>query len=593
LRWEMSVHRSLPSPSPPLIRTQGSPDVFASITSFTGGQDVLIGIGALLGASMFVITVVVGVVTILSPCKVDASVFLRDTLFHLTSVTLFVYCALVKQITLYSASLFFILYAIYVSVVIVSWWRGKDAIDPEHLSSLGAAGVQAAYWHASTKQKQASITAPRSSDSRGSPDKTSEFNYTFLILGEPKFSSRDGVAEYAEEDEDEESGDGEVTINLSGGLITPHFDHDLLEDYFNPSQGRATIESEAPLPSSTPSKLMAFDGVEASPERTPNRSSFPSFFSSPSPSQPRDELSSPLISNGSRSQSKRRTKSSMVLSQWYWHQVQLRRRMHSHILNAEWWEYPIYYKLFAIFEFPLVLLRDLTIPTVDPELWSKPYAVLQPLFSPLLIIFSMGNWHSSVGPLSTPLLGVLIGVPVAGFVFLTTHHSKPPSGGLYSVVWVLMAFTMCVVWIYIFAGELVSLLQTIGIISGIPPAVLGLTILAWGNSVGDLFANMAVAKQGLGEMAIAGCYGGPVFNLCLGYGISFTYVSLSSFPDSFDLSLDASSVISLVFLYIALLSSVAFTVWNKFEMTSALGYFLLGLYCLYSLAQLCQVLFLS
>jgi Ca2+/Na+ antiporter len=589
------------SPLLPAHPAQGAPDVFASITSFTGGQDVLIGIGALLGASMFVITVVVGVVTILSPCKVDTTVFLRDTLFHLTSITLFVYCALVKHVTLYSASLFFLLYAVYVSIVIVSWWRGKDTLDPEHLTSLGAAGVQAAYWHASTKQREAASTTappPRSpgSSQEGADRAPSEFNYTFLILGEPKFSSRGGVPEYAEEDEDEdeESGDGEVTINLSGGLITPHFDHELLEDYFNPSSGRM-VAQEPPASSAPPSKRMAFDGVETPSQRPPTRSSLPSFFSSSAAAPPHDELSAPLIGSSSSRppQARRKAKSSMVLSQWYWHQVQLRRRMHSHFLNAEWWAYPIHFKLFAIFEFPVVLLRDITIPTLDPELWSKPYAVIQPLFSPLLIIFSMGNWHSSVGPLSTPFLGFLIGVPIAAFVFLTTHHSKPPSGALYSVVWVLMAFTMCVVWIYIFAGELVSLLQTIGIVSGIPPAVLGLTILAWGNSVGDLFANMAVAKQGLGEMAIAGCYGGPVFNLCLGYGISFTYVSLSSYPHPFALSLDASSVISLVFLYLALSLTIIVTALNKFEMTASLGYLLLALYCLYSLAQLCQLLFLS
>jgi Ca2+/Na+ antiporter len=551
----------------------------------------LIGIGALLGASMFVVTVVVGIVTILSPCKVDSFVFLRDSLFHLSSITLFAYCALTKHITLYTAALFFILYSVYVTIVIVSWWRSKDLGD-ETPSALGAAGVQAAYWHASSRQKSQSA-APLVSSPNHTPE-NKDFNYTFLILGEPKLSASNGVPDYEEED-DEESGEGEVTINLSGGLITPHFDHELLEDYFNPSTERTESQDlpvDSPEGKSSKPTFTPFDGVEApSQKHPPAQSSFPSYFASPPSKSQRQssELSAPLIS---RPQSKKRS-SNMVLTQLYWQQVQLRRRMHSHLLNAEWWEYPFHQKIFAIFEFPLILLRDVTIPTVDPELWSKPYAVIQPLFSPLLIIFSMGNWNSMVGAISTPLLGFLIGVPIAFYVFLTTHNSKPPSGGFYSVVWVLMAFTMCVVWIYIFAGELVSLLQTIGVISGIPPAVLGLTILAWGNSVGDLFANMAVAKQGLGEMAIAGCYGGPVFNICLGYGVSFTYVTLSSFPDSFLLSIDTSSVISLVFLYVALLSSIAFTVWNNFEMTSVLGYYLLLLYCLYSVAQLCQLLLFS
>lgn len=556
--------------------------MFASITSFTGGQDALIGIGALLGASMFVVTVVVGIVTIYSPCKVDSFVFLRDTIFHITSISLFTYCAFTKHLTLYFAGCFFLLYTIYVTIVIYSWWTRKDSDDAEP-SSLGAAGVQAAYWHASSRQKQQTASPSRSFSPGNSDGK--DFNYTFLILGEPKFTDRDGVPNY--EEEDDESGEGEVTINLSGGLITPHFDHELLEDYFNPSM-TTTHASEPPEEKTTKSSMVPFD-VEQPPQKSGSKSSFLSISSSPNGKTQSSDLNAPLISNQSNSGFKKK-KSNMFLSQWYWQQVQLRRRMHNHILNAEWWEYPLYQKLFAIFEYPLILLRDVTIPTVDEELWFKPYAVIQPLFSPLVIIFSMGNWHSSVGFLSTPLFGFLIGLPIAFYVFLTTHYSKPPASGIYSIIWVLLAFIMCVVWIYIFAGELVSLLQTIGLISGIPPAVLGLTILAWGNSVGDLFANMAVAKQGLGEMAIAGCYGGPVFNLCLGYGISFTYATLSTFPQSFLLQIDTSAIISLVFLYIALLSTISFTIWNKFEMTSVLGYYLLGLYCLYSVAQLCHVL---
>ena len=35
-----------------------------------------------------------------------------------------------------------------------------------------------------------------------------------------------------------------------------------------------------------------------------------------------------------------------------------------------------------------------------------------------------------------------------------------------------------------------------GIIMNIPQAVLGLTVLAWGNSLGDMVANVSVARSG-------------------------------------------------------------------------------------------------
>lgn len=68
--------------------------------------------------------------------------------------------------------------------------------------------------------------------------------------------------------------------------------------------------------------------------------------------------------------------------------------------------------------------------------------------------------------------------------------------------------------------------QNIGTVTGIPSSVLGLTLLAWGNSSGDLVTNLAVAKAGFPGMAIAGSYGGPLFNVLLGIGLPMIYSSV-------------------------------------------------------------------
>ena len=59
-----------------------------------------------------------------------------------------------------------------------------------------------------------------------------------------------------------------------------------------------------------------------------------------------------------------------------------------------------------------------------------------------------------------------------------------------------------------------------GILTGMPSVIFGLTVLTWGNSICDLTANSAVARSGFAEMAITGCYSGPLFNTLLGIGIS-------------------------------------------------------------------------
>ena len=58
----------------------------------------------------------------------------------------------------------------------------------------------------------------------------------------------------------------------------------------------------------------------------------------------------------------------------------------------------------------------------------------------------------------------------------------------------------------------------------VPPAVLGLTLLAWGNCLGDLNADVAMTKKGFGEMAITGCMAGPVFNILMGVGVAMSAV---------------------------------------------------------------------
>lgn len=54
--------------------------------------------------------------------------------------------------------------------------------------------------------------------------------------------------------------------------------------------------------------------------------------------------------------------------------------------------------------------------------------------------------------------------------------------------------------------------QAVGIVLGLSDAFLGMTVLAWGNSVGDFISNLSVARQGFPRMAISACFGGPLLS---------------------------------------------------------------------------------
>ena len=75
-----------------------------------------------------------------------------------------------------------------------------------------------------------------------------------------------------------------------------------------------------------------------------------------------------------------------------------------------------------------------------------------------------------------------------------------------------------------------KVIRTFGILLDLPPSLLGVTILAWGNQVGDFFANRNIARQGYTKMAMSGCFGEPIFARCFGLGIGFLAVSIPEMP---------------------------------------------------------------
>lgn len=110
-------------------------------------------------------------------------------------------------------------------------------------------------------------------------------------------------------------------------------------------------------------------------------------------------------------------------------------------------------------------------------------------------------------PIATIVLLISIGLSIA--VYFTSRNDCPPK---YHWVFAAGSFVGSVSVIYVAAKEVVSVMKTIGVISDMSDSLVGLSILAWGNSVGDLFSNIALARQGYQQMAFAACFGGPMLS---------------------------------------------------------------------------------
>ncbi|KAF5739488.1 cation/calcium exchanger 5 [Tripterygium wilfordii] len=81
-------------------------------------------------------------------------------------------------------------------------------------------------------------------------------------------------------------------------------------------------------------------------------------------------------------------------------------------------------------------------------------------------------------------------------------------------------------------------------------------ILAWGNSVGDLVADIDVAKAGQPGMAMAGCFACPMFNMLVGLGTALMVQTANIYPQAYELHFHIGIVIAFVFLMLSLMGSL-------------------------------------
>ncbi|KAL9980632.1 hypothetical protein ACROYT_G009241 [Oculina patagonica] len=194
--------------------------------------------------------------------------------------------------------------------------------------------------------------------------------------------------------------------------------------------------------------------------------------------------------------------------------------------REDWCNSNFFWKFFMIVKAPAVFCLNLTVPVVDygkeNHNWNKWLNVLHCITMPVFGV--MATQAGERFPAWALALLICGGIALAVIVAMTTRSDKQPCGHF---LFAYVAFVVSVIWIYATANEIVNLLQTFGIAFGLSDAILGLTFLAWGNSIGDLVSSIAMARQGFSRMAVSACIGFPLLNMLLGIGISCTVATVS------------------------------------------------------------------
>lgn len=138
----------------------------------------------------------------------------------------------------------------------------------------------------------------------------------------------------------------------------------------------------------------------------------------------------------------------------------------------------------------------------EPASWNRWLAAVQIFMGPLFTCFII--WAKYMDQpfivLIKMILYSLVGSLILLAVLLLT--TSPDTKPKYYFLFCYLGFVIAIAWISTIAEEVVGILKAVGVILGMSEAILGLTVFAVGNSVGDLVADITVARLGYPVMAL-------------------------------------------------------------------------------------------
>lgn len=250
-------------------------------------------------------------------------------------------------------------------------------------------------------------------------------------------------------------------------------------------------------------------------------------------------------------------------------------------------------KIICVITAPAIFLLTITVPVIESDAIEKeegttdydPRTTSLPVIQTSKVYITVVRWlliiQAFCGPLFTVVTGFadgevsitkLIGyssmISIVLVVLIGSTITEPYRAPYYMQLISFAGFIFAIAWVSAVANEVVGVLKALGIVFHISDAILGLTVFAVGNSLGDLVANMTVAKMGFPMMALSACFGGPMLNILVGVGVSGLVVMP---PGGFEIGLSHTLVISGITLLLTLVFLLVSVPLNKWRLSRTLG----------------------
>lgn len=171
-----------------------------------------------------------------------------------------------------------------------------------------------------------------------------------------------------------------------------------------------------------------------------------------------------------------------------------------------------------LMEIPFIVIRKFVIPIPCEGEYNRSMVAFSIACSPIWLLHYLSTKLEDEIDVRVMIAAMITSFAAGATVIRFCDKATMPLG--YGIVVAIYGFGVAATWIDVISQHLVNLLELIGVLLRIPSPVMGMTILAWGNSVGDFTTNGALAQRGLADMSMAACFAGPSFNLLVGLGFA-------------------------------------------------------------------------